>query len=121
NREEDKIFPQFLSFERRLLINNIVPDVDYTGGFSMQGSSFIGAGTTEKPAMITYKKNGTPFIIARSKLIYVSPTKLNTQNANVVMFIGQKDSISHASATFQYDLEKKSIEFIRTKTGGGEA
>lgn len=121
NREEDKIYPQFLSFERRLLINNIVPDVDYTGGFSMQGSSFIGAGTTENPAIITYKKNGIPFIVTRSKLIYVSPTKINTQNANVVMFIGQKDSISHANATFQYDLIKKSIEFIRTKSGGGDA
>lgn len=121
NREEDKIYPQFLSFERRLLISNIVPDVDYTGGFSMQGSSFIGAGTTEKPAIITYKKGGVPFIVTRSKLIYVSPTKINTENANVVMFIGAKDSISHASATFQYDLEKKSIEFIRTKSGGGDA
>lgn len=121
NREEDKVYPQFLSFEKRLLINNIVPDVDYTGGFSMKGSSFIGAGTTEKPAIVTYKKGGTPFIIARSKLIYVTPTKINTQNANVVMQLSSKDSISHASANFLYDLEKKSIEFIRTKTGGGDA
>lgn len=121
NREEDKIFPQFLSFEKRLLISNIVPDVDYTGGFSMQGASFIGAGTTEKPAIITYKKGGTPFISARSKLIFVTPTKITTDNASVVMFVGQKDSISHASASFLYDLTKKNISFIRTKTGGGDA
>src|SRR5690606_14138227 len=100
---------------------NIVPDVDYTGGFSMKGSSFIGAGTTEKPAIVTYKKGGAPFIIARSKLIYVTPTKINTQNANVVMQLSSNDSISHASANFLYDLEKKSIEFTRTKTGGGDA
>ena len=121
NREEDKIFPQFLSFERRLLINNIVPDVDYTGGFSLQGSSFIGAGTSEKPAQVTYKKSGTPFIIARSKLIYVSPTKITSEDANVVMLINSTDSISHSNASFLYDLAKKNIEFRRTKTGGGDA
>ena len=121
NREEDKIFPQFLSFENRLLINNIVPDVDYTGGFSMQGSSFIGAGTSEKPAMITYKKSGSPFIIARSKMIYVSPKKITTDNANVVLLLSANDSISHSSASFIYDLEKKNIEFIRSKNGGGDA
>ena len=121
NREEDKIFPQFLSFEKRLLINSIVPDVDYTGGFSMQGSSFIGAGTSEKPAIITYKKGGVPFVIARSKLIYVAPTKITTDNANVVMLFGTKDSISHSSASFLYDLTKKNIEFVRTKSGGGDA
>jgi hypothetical protein len=121
NREEDKIFPQFLSFEKRLLINSIVPDVDYTGGFSMQGSSFVGAGTSEKPAMITYKKGGVPFIIARSKLIYVSPKKITTDNANIVMLIGPNDSISHSSASFLYDLTKKNIEIVRGKTGGGDA
>ncbi|MFO0495824.1 MAG: hypothetical protein ACK50Y_09860, partial [Flavobacteriia bacterium] len=36
NREEDRIYPQFLSYEKRLIIKNIKPDVDYDGGFSMQ-------------------------------------------------------------------------------------
>ena len=66
NRESDKVFPQFLSFERELLIEEIVENVDYIGGFALQGNSFIGAGTNSKPAKITYKKDGIPFITAKS-------------------------------------------------------
>jgi len=121
NREEDKIYPQFLSFEKRLLIAEIVPDVDYSGGFSMEGSSFVGAGTSEKPAMITYKKNGVPFVTAKSKIMYVTPKKVMSQNAKVVMYVGEKDSLSHSSVNFLYDLEKENIEIVRVKSGGGDA
>ncbi|MFT5778974.1 MAG: hypothetical protein ACI837_001931 [Crocinitomicaceae bacterium] len=121
NREADKVYPQFLSFERRLLIKEIIKNVDYLGGFALQGSSFLGAGTSEERAEVTIKNNGSPFMIARAKQIIVSPKKVMTTRAEFVLLLSSGDSITHPGITLDYDLGKKQIQLVRTKNGIGEA
>lgn len=121
NREEDKVYPQFLSFERKLLIANIVPNVDYIGGFAMQGSSFVGAGTNAEQAQITLKKDDNPFILAKAKEIFVKKDKIAINKAVVSMYLNTGDSLYHPGINFNYDLEKKSIQLARTKSGLGQA
>ena len=121
NREEDKVYPQFLSFERKLLIKELVKDVDYIGGFSMQGSSFVGTGTVKEQAQITYKKEGSPFMRVKSKLIFVSPKKVSIQKGVFAMFLSTGDSITHPGINFNYDLEKNFISLSRARSGIGEA
>ena len=62
NREEDKVFPQFLSYEKRLRIKSIKENVDYDGGFTMQGASFVGMGTPLDPAKILIYRNNVVFM-----------------------------------------------------------
>jgi hypothetical protein len=121
NREEDKIFPQFLSFEKRLVIKNIKEGVDYDGGFAMEGASFVGRGTLKEPARIVIYRNNIPFIRAVSQQIYVYPTKIKCQNTATALYLNTGDSITHAGLDFLYDFDKKSIEMARTKTGIGQA
>ena len=121
NREVDKVYPQFLSFERRLLIEEIVPKVDYIGGFSMQGANFIGAGTNSQPAMITYKKNGIPFIKAKAKQIFISSEKVRISRAVFALYLSSGDSITHAGVNFNYDLIKKKIQLDRSGAGIAKA
>ncbi len=52
NRKEDRVYPQFISFEKRLRIKNVRENVDYDGGFSMQGASFVGIGSSKDPARV---------------------------------------------------------------------
>lgn len=117
NRESDKVFPQFLSFERKLLIEEIVENVDYVGGFALQGNSFIGAGTNSNPAKITYKKNGIPFITAKSVQILVNEDKIAIDRADFKLNLSSGDSITHPGINFLYDLEKKDIQLSRTGNG----
>jgi len=121
NREEDKIYPQFLSFESKLLIKEIVPDVDYLGGFSLQGSNFMGTGSNDVPAKISLKRNGTVFITARAPLIIVTPQKITIQKSETALFLKSGDSLYHPGLDFNYDLEKKSVQMVRTKNGIGES
>lgn len=121
NREQDKIYPQFLSFERKLLINDIVPNVDYVGGFALQGSSFVGAGTNAEMSQITYKKAGVPFIKVRAKEIFVYPKKVSASKGVLAVYLNSGDSITHPGIEFTYDLEKKDIQMSRGKSGIGEA
>ena len=121
NREEDKVYPQFLSFEKKLRINELVKDVDYIGGFAMQGSSFVGAGTNSEQAQITYKRNGAPFMKVKSQQIFISPKKVSIQKGDYTMYLIKGDSITHPGIDFNYDLEKNSISLGRSRAGIGEA
>lgn len=121
NREEDKIYPQFLSYEKRLLIKNIKPDVDYDGGFSMQGASFVGMGNAKEPARIKLYRNGKVFVKASGQVIYIYPTRISFNNASTALFLNTGDSISHPGCIFSYDVDKKIVEFTRSKNGNGMA
>lgn len=121
NREEDKIYPQFLSYEKRLRIKNIKENVDYDGGFSMQGASFVGKGTPADPAKILIYRNNAVFIKASAQMIYVSPKKISANNTATALYLNTGDSITHAGLHFGYDLEKKVVEMLRTNSGNGQA
>lgn len=121
NREEDKVYPQFLSFERKLLIKEIVANVDYVGGFALQGANFVGAGSNNEKAMISLKKDGVPFIRAEGRQIIVAPDDIRIQKAKVAIYLNADDSITHPGIAFTYDLNKRDVQFARTRTGIGQA
>lgn len=121
NREEDKVYPQFLSFEKTLLIKEIVADVDYIGGFSMEGSEFIGSGTSTQLAQITIKKAGAAFIQARAQQIYVSPKKVSINQGKLKVFLSSGDSITHPGIALNYDFAKSEVQLVRARNGIGEA
>jgi len=122
NREEDKIYPQFTSYERRLSIKQIKPNVNYEGGFSLQGASFVGIGFAKEPAEMVVYRNGQPFITAKGQEFTVSNQKIYAINTAIkLMFNGNNDSIMHPGLDFQYVFDRKSVEMTRTKSGNGQA
>lgn len=121
NRESDKVYPQFLSFKKKLLIKDIVKDVDYIGGFSMKGGSFVGAGTTQDLAQVNIMKDGVPFITAKSTEIYVNNIKIQSARTKVRVNFRTGDSLAHPGVDFTYDLETKVISMTRNKSGVGQS
>lgn len=121
NRESDKVYPQFMSFKKKLLIKNIVKDVDYIGGFSMKGGDFVGAGTTKDLAQVTLMKDGAPFITAKSTEIYVNKIKIQSRRTRVRVNFRTGDSLSHPGVDFTYDLDAKLVSMTRNKTGVGQS
>ncbi len=121
NREEDKMFPQFLSFNKRLLIPEIAEGVDYTGGFALKGESFMGAGTPAEPAMITMKRNGLAFIKSRAQLVEVNKNKLALSDAATTLYFGNGDSLYHPSVEFTFDRKTNIVQLSRPKSGIGQS
>lgn len=117
NRDVDKIYPQFTSFEKRLPIKNITEDVDYDGGFQLKGADFIGVGTVAEPARLTVKKEGKTFIKVSAQVVTISPKKISAFPSQVTVLYAVQDSIFHPGVDFGYDIEKKTFEFSRGKTG----
>ena len=121
NREEDKVYPQFLSYEKRLTIKSIKENVDYEGGFTMKGSNFVGMGAPKNPAKIFIYRDKQIFIKASAQEIFITPATIYCNNAGSAIYLKTGDSISHSGLNFNYDLKKKSIEFTRTGKGGGQS
>lgn len=120
-RETDNVYPQFLSYEKRLTIKDLRQDMDYNGAFSMKGASFVGIGTSREPARLIVRRGGKTFISAEAQLFTVSALKIIGQNANTTMYLPQGDSIIHPGIEFYYYQEKDMIELVRGKTGVSQA
>ncbi len=121
NREEDKIFPQFLSYKTNLKINNIKPNVNYEGAFSMKGAKFVGAGIKNIPAKITIVKNAKPFVIAQASEIYITDKQVFCNGGRSTILLNTGDSITHPSVNFSYLYTDGILEFSRSTSGIGQA
>lgn len=110
NRQgEDALYPQFSSYDKRLVIKSIYENIDYEGGFSMRGPKLIGSGDSIYDAILTFKKDGQPFLISRSKSFSIRKYRVNSDRASVtILFEG--DSIYHPGLVMRYtdkELDKK--------------
>jgi len=120
-REMDKTFPYFVSYDKRLSIKNIKEGVDYEGGFSLQGATFVGVGTIKDPAKVIIYKEGKKFVKLSCLNVTIDPKKIIAPAAHVAIYIGLKDSISHPGLDINYNMEHNSLEFARGKVGTSSA
>lgn len=124
NRGPDKVvFPRFESYDKRLIIKNIFQDIDYDGGFTMEGGRLIGKGTFEELAKITIKYEGKPFITAESIIYVINATSIASEKAEVQIKLGE-DSIYHPGIELKYvheGLEKRKLTLIRGGQGTGQS
>lgn len=117
---ENASYPRFTSYTNSIQIKNIVPDVDYSGGFSMIGNRMIGSGTTEENANIVFFREKKPFLILGSRSFAIRKDKITSDNASVIMRFDNDsthDSIYHPSVTFKYIVKDREIALIRGEEG----
>ncbi len=107
-------YPKFTSYNQHFALKNIVPGIDYEGGFSIAGSSFIGSGTKEEPAKMKITKSDTITFTAYSRTFYIDNQKIVSDNCAIVLKMGQ-DSIYHPHLSFRFNNDKNFLELIRTK------
>ncbi len=112
-------FPEFTSYDKQLVINNILPNINYQGGFMLKGNTFSGQGMKGKPVKLTYIKNNTTFFSVTSESVSISTQKVMCLGAKMLLFLSKDDSISHPNCDFVYNLDNGNAEFRRTSIGMG--
>lgn len=105
-------YPAFDSYEKIFEIPNIYPSIDYKGGFSMRGSSFIGSGNKDQEAYLFFKKQDTIKLKCRSQRYVFKKDQIVGRNTAVVFFFGQ-DSIYHPGLLFKYLVKERELNLIR--------
>lgn len=114
--EETASYPRFESYDLRKRINEIVPGIDFEGGFTMQGAKLQGYGTKEEPASLTFKREGRPFIITKGLVYTIEPEKVASEDVAVTVML-DKDSIYHPSVGLRFLRDKKQLTLIKRDEG----
>ncbi len=109
-------YPKFTSYNQHFELRNIVPGIDYEGGFSIHGSSFIGSGTKDEPATMRIKKNDTISLEAHAKAFYIDSKMIVTDECEITLRMGE-DSIYHPHLSFRFHNQIGLLELIRTREG----
>ncbi|MBL7941642.1 MAG: hypothetical protein JNM00_02695, partial [Flavobacteriales bacterium] len=113
-------YPRFDSYYKRLQIKNIVPSVDYDGGFTMAGNRLAGSGTTEDLAILTFQRNGKPFLRAYSMEFSIEPERITSPHAQVIIYI-DNDSIFHPDLNLKFEKESRKLTLLRMDEGISKA
>jgi hypothetical protein len=94
-------FPKFVSYDQRLFIKNIFPNVDYDGGFTMEGPQIMGSGVSENLARLIFHYKDKKFFITESLVFIITKTDASAERARSKFYI-ENDSITHSGLTFQF-------------------
>lgn len=108
------LYPEFLSYETDLHMTNIAPQLEFIGGFGLQGEKIIGFGTEEQKAVFKFfAEDGRPIMSAKSSRFGVKPKQeINSVNTSVSVYFAQ-DSIYHPSLNLRYGINEKELQMVR--------
>lgn len=111
-------FPNFISYRKDLPIKNLGPNIQYLGGFAMEGSQIVGGGDSiNKAKLIFSQDNGRKAVEVKSSYIVIKTNdELTANNAEVSIFVG-KDSVYHPGLTIKYKMGKRELAFYTGKDG----
>jgi len=110
--EDRASYPRFNSYDKRIGIKNIFKDIDYEGGFAMNGGKLIGTGDRFQDAYLYFKKDGKTFVVTASKSYTIRPDKISANIAAVSIY-WKGDSIYHPGLEMKYIDETKELTLIR--------
>lgn len=111
-------FPRFTSYRKDIVIKDIVPGADYSGGFSMIGSKFYGGGTDGYKARISFKYEGKEAVRAEANRFLLRLDKIESEEVEVSIYLDE-DSIYHPKVTLRYLPDQKQLAIIRNTEGLG--
>lgn len=105
-------YPKFDSYKKEFVIKNLYDNVDYKGGFSMQGAKLLGKGSLLEPATLEFYRRDTLRLKAKSLFFTFRPEKVTGPDASVSLYMDQ-DSVYHGDIQFAYNTINKEVSLIK--------
>lgn len=109
-------YPQFISKTDRLTISNIIPGVDYDGGFTQRGSRIIGSETEGGKAMLEFKREDVVLLEVKAKSFVIREKQISNDKAEIIFHFGQ-DSLYHPGIEFKLSNDERKVTLTRTRQG----
>lgn len=109
-------YPQFVSYLKNYEIKNLFKDIDYQGGFSVEGARVIGSGEKNENATLLISKDGKVKFRIRSNAFRIKGDQITSYPASVSILIGQ-DSVFHPGMQMSYFDNKRQVVMFRPESG----
>ena len=104
-------YPRFRSYKRDFVIPNIMPDVDYSGSFMLNGAKFI-TSSSKHPASLIFKRGGQRQLSVTAQKFTITPERIVSENAAVAIYVGDGDSIANTGITVRYSAADHKVSLI---------
>lgn len=104
-------YPRFRSYQRDFVIKDIMPGVDYSGSFMMNGSKFITA-SSKHPARLTFNQDGRARLTVSSMKFTITQQRMTAENASVALYVGEEDSITNNGILVRYLPDEKQVVLV---------
>lgn len=109
-------YPRFEAFSGELSIKNLFKNIDYEGGFAIEGARVLGTGTKHSAALIHVMRNNLPFIELKSGEFVIRPDRFVAARAYTTIYIGN-DSVYHPGLQVRYNKSNNEFAFTRMEEG----
>jgi hypothetical protein len=109
-------YPQFRSYSQGFALKDIYPDVDFLGGFGVEGCKFVGFGTDKNLASMSFRYEGNPVLVVRSSRFSIASDNAASVDSEVILRLDE-DSIFHPRLNFKFDPEERMVSIIRENEG----
>ncbi len=114
--ERNATFPRFESYRNDILIEDIVPDVDYKGGFSMAGSKLFGSGSAIQPSQLSFSYEDKPLIKTLADRYRFQTKQITAEEVRAVVYL-KEDSMFHPSLSLRLIVPIKELTLLRFSEG----
>jgi len=109
-------YPRFQSYQNIFTIKNIFENIDYRGGFTLEGAQIEGTGSDTDRASISIKQSGRVVVRALSKSFLIAPDRISAEKAAVSIYL-DGDSIFHSQLYFHYVEKNRTLTLSRDNIG----
>ena len=109
-------YPRFETMGQRMEIKNIFKNIDYNGGFTQTGSSFVGSGSVWLPAEVNIYRHDTLFATISSATFLLNKEQIECSSAEVKLRLGNEE-ISHPGLRFRYRDKQREVQLTRGHKG----
>jgi len=107
-------YPEFITYNKKFVFEEMYPDVHYEGGILIQGSRIIGTGSEDENATVRiYRQGDTLWMNVKSKGFVFTKDRINSRHVQLAIhFFG--DSIYHNKLAFTYLVDNREVNLFRT-------
>ena len=113
NGRQAENYPKFISYAKNLIVKDIYPNVDYKGGYKLQGSDFIADGGKFAEAKIIFNKNGKILFVANANKFILGGDRIVAKQVGIKIFFDQ-DSLYHSNLKFSYNNLNRKLKLSKS-------
>ncbi len=115
-RGDKALYPAFTSYTKHWKIPEIFKDVDFSGGFKIQGAKLLGVGDANNLVTLTFKREGKKFVTLQSQHFSIQPSRMRSQYATITIH-HEQDSIYHSGLRMNFSNGSRVLSLIRDAKG----
>lgn len=115
-RSDQPGFPKFRSYGIDYKLENILPNVNYYGGFSLEGKKIVGIGRPLEKSHIKIYHNGEVVFRGHSERFTFSDTAIHAAKVGAALLF-QEDSIYHPQVRLRYLSDSMNLRLTKMDVG----